>query len=184
MLSVPGARVVRGYSFIGDSFVYVLFDDGTDLYWARSRVLEYLSQVQGRLPRGRDGDARPGRDRGRLDLRICAGRPDRAARPRAAAQHPGLVPALRIEERARRRRGRQHRRHGQAISGRPRSAEARRLRHHAGAGDRALKRGNQEAGGSVVEMAEAEYIVRATGYLKTLDDFRAVPLKIATAACR
>nr|MBP6380484.1 efflux RND transporter permease subunit [Sphingorhabdus sp.] len=52
MLSVPGARVVRGYSFVGDSFVYVLFEDGTDLYWARSRVLEYLSQVQGRLPAG------------------------------------------------------------------------------------------------------------------------------------
>ncbi|WP_295638746.1 efflux RND transporter permease subunit, partial [Novosphingobium sp.] len=52
MLSVPGARVVRGYSFVGDSFVYVLFEDGTDLYWARSRVLEYLSQVQGKLPAG------------------------------------------------------------------------------------------------------------------------------------
>src|SRR3546814_7695893 len=52
MLSVPGARVVRGYSFVGDSFVYVLFDDGTDPYWARSRVLEYLSQVQSRLPEG------------------------------------------------------------------------------------------------------------------------------------
>ena len=52
MLSVPGARVVRGYSFVGDSFVYVLFEDGTDLYWARSRVLEYLSQVQSRLPEG------------------------------------------------------------------------------------------------------------------------------------
>src|SRR5690242_13166214 len=52
MLSVPGARVVRGYSFVGDSFVYILFEDGTDLYWARSRVLEYLSQVQGRLPPG------------------------------------------------------------------------------------------------------------------------------------
>ena len=50
MLSVPGAKTVRGYSFFGDSFVYVLFDDNTDLYWARSRVLEYLSQVQGRLP--------------------------------------------------------------------------------------------------------------------------------------
>ena len=50
MLSVPGAKTVRGYSFFGDSFVYVLFDDGTDLYWARSRVLEYLNQVQGRLP--------------------------------------------------------------------------------------------------------------------------------------
>ncbi len=52
MMSVPGAKNVRGYSFFGDSFVYVLFEDGTDLYWARSRVLEYLNQVQGRLPRG------------------------------------------------------------------------------------------------------------------------------------
>ena len=50
MLSVPGAKTVRGYSFFGDSFVYVMFEDGTDLYWARSRVLEYLNQVQGRLP--------------------------------------------------------------------------------------------------------------------------------------
>lgn len=49
MLSVPGAKTVRAYSFFGDSFVYVLFEDGTDLYWARSRVLEYLNQVQGRL---------------------------------------------------------------------------------------------------------------------------------------
>ncbi|HSE12521.1 MAG TPA: efflux RND transporter permease subunit, partial [Rudaea sp.] len=52
MMSVPGARTVRGYSFFGDSFVYVLFEDGTDLYWARSRVLEYLNQVQARLPAG------------------------------------------------------------------------------------------------------------------------------------
>ena len=50
MLSVPGAKTVRGYSFFGDSYVYVLFEDGTDPYWARSRVLEYLSQVQSRLP--------------------------------------------------------------------------------------------------------------------------------------
>src|ERR1700686_500815 len=52
MLSVPGAKTVRGFSFFGDSFVYVLFEDGTDLYWARSRVLEYLNQVQSRLPAG------------------------------------------------------------------------------------------------------------------------------------
>src|SRR4029077_17599619 len=50
MMSVPGAQTVRGYLFFGDSFVYVIFEDGTDLYWARSRVLEYLSQVQSRLP--------------------------------------------------------------------------------------------------------------------------------------
>ena len=52
MLAVPGAKTVRGYSFFGDSFVYVLFEDGTDLYWARSRVLEYLNQAQSRLPSG------------------------------------------------------------------------------------------------------------------------------------
>ena len=52
MLSVPGAKTVRGYSFFGDSYVYVIFEDGTDLYWARSRVLEYLNQVQGQLPEG------------------------------------------------------------------------------------------------------------------------------------
>ena len=59
MLSVPGARTVRGYSFFGDSFVYVLFEDGTDLYWARSRVLEYLNQVQGRLPEGAESSLGP-----------------------------------------------------------------------------------------------------------------------------
>ena len=52
MLSVPGAKTVRGFSFFGDSFVYILFDDGTDLYWARSRVLEYLNFAAGRLPKG------------------------------------------------------------------------------------------------------------------------------------
>jgi Cu(I)/Ag(I) efflux system membrane protein CusA/SilA len=63
MLSVPGAKTVRGYSFFGDSYVYVLFEDGTDLYWARSRVLEYLNQVQSRLParpRPRWGRTPPG----------------------------------------------------------------------------------------------------------------------------
>src|SRR6185312_15563885 len=59
MLSVPGAKNVRGYSFFGDSFVYVLFEDGTDLYWARSRVLEYLNQVQGRLPAGAQASIGP-----------------------------------------------------------------------------------------------------------------------------
>src|SRR5205823_14991825 len=59
MLSAPGAKTVRGYSFFGDSFVYVLFEDGTDLYWARSRVLEYLNQVQGRLPPAAKPSLRP-----------------------------------------------------------------------------------------------------------------------------
>ena len=79
MLSVPGAKVVRGYSFFGDSFVYILFEDGTDLYFARSRVLEYLNQVQGRLPPGAKASLGPGRDRRRLDLRVRAGRSQRAS---------------------------------------------------------------------------------------------------------
>ncbi len=79
MLSVPGAKTVRGFSFFGDSFVYVLFEDGTDLYWARSRVLEYLNQVQGRLPAEREDRARAGRHRRGLDLPVRAGRPHAAA---------------------------------------------------------------------------------------------------------
>ena len=75
MLSVPGAKTVRGYSFFGDSFVYVLFDDKTDPYWARSRVVEYLNQVQSRLPAGRQRLAGAGRDRRGLGLRVRAGRP-------------------------------------------------------------------------------------------------------------
>ena len=59
MLSVPGAKTVRGYSFFGDSYVYVIFEDGTDLYWARSRVLEYLNQVQGQLPAGVESSLGP-----------------------------------------------------------------------------------------------------------------------------
>ena len=59
MLSVPGARTVRGYSFFGDSFVYVLFDDKIDLYWARSRVVEYLNQVQSKLPSGANASLGP-----------------------------------------------------------------------------------------------------------------------------
>ena len=79
MLSVPGAKTVRGYSFFGDSFVYVLFEDGTDLYWARSRVLEYLNQVQSRLPAQAQDRARARRDRRGLGLRVRAGRPQRHA---------------------------------------------------------------------------------------------------------
>jgi Cu/Ag efflux pump CusA len=77
MLSVPGAKTVRGFSFFGDSFVYVLFEDGTDLYWARSRVLEYLNQVQGRPGHGQAG---PGARRhgGGLDLPVRAGGSARA----------------------------------------------------------------------------------------------------------
>jgi Cu(I)/Ag(I) efflux system membrane protein CusA/SilA len=98
MLSVPGAKAVRGFSFFGDSFVYVLFEDGTDLYWARSRVLEYLNQVQSRLPAGGEIRARAGCHRRGLDLRIRAGRPHRPQRPVAVARAAGLVPEVRAED--------------------------------------------------------------------------------------
>ncbi len=126
MLSVPGAKTVRGYSFFGDSFVYVLFEDGTDLYWARSRVLEYLNQVQGRLPPGARSALGP--DATGVgwvyEYALVDRRPPRSV---ATAQPSGLVPEVRAEDRAGRGRGRQHRRHGQAVPGAARSGEAGRL---------------------------------------------------------
>ena len=110
------------------SFVYVIFEDGTDIYWARSRVLEYLQGIRGQLPDGVNPALGPGRDRRRLGLRVRAGRRDRPAQPRGAAQLPGLVPPLLAGERARRRRGREHRRVRQAVPGQRRSEQARGLR--------------------------------------------------------
>ena len=113
MLSVPGAKTVRGYSFFGDSFVYVLFDDKTDPYWARSRVVEYLNQVQSRLPAGATAALGPGRDRRGLGLRVRAGRPHAASNDLGQLRAlQRLVPEVRAEDGARRGRGGQHRRHG------------------------------------------------------------------------
>ena len=83
-------KAIRGFSDFGFSYVYVIFQDGTDLYWARSRVLEYLSKIQPRLPAGRADRARARRDRRRLGLPVRAGRPDGHARARRAALLPGL----------------------------------------------------------------------------------------------
>ncbi len=180
MLSVPGARVVRGYSFVGDSFVYVLFDDGTDLYWARSRVLEYLSQVQGRLPPGATASLGPDATgvgwiyeyalvdkTGRQDLQQLRSLQDWFLRyelksvPGVAevASIGGMVKQYQVVLDPQK-----------LISYGVTQAEV----------TEALKRANSETGGSVVEMAEAEYIVRATGYLSSLDDFRSVPIRTAS----
>jgi hypothetical protein len=116
MLSVPGAKTVRGYSFFGDSFVYVLFEDGTDLYWARSRVLEYLSQYKVACrpaPSRRWGRMR----RGWLDFPVRAGRSQWRTRSGAAARTSGLVPQVRTQDPAQ-RCGSGHRGwHGQAVPG-------------------------------------------------------------------
>ena len=179
MLSVPGARVVRGYSFVGDSFVYVLFEDGTDLYWARSRVLEYLSQVQGRLPAGATASLGPDATgvgwiyeyalvdkSGRHDLAQLRSIQDWFLRYELKSV-PGVAEVASI---------------GGMVKQYQVVVDPQKLASYGvtatDVGD-ALKRANQETGGAVVEMAEAEYVVRATGYLKTLDDFRAVPLKSA-----
>jgi Cu(I)/Ag(I) efflux system membrane protein CusA/SilA len=179
MLSVPGARVVRGYSFVGDSFVYVLFEDGTDLYWARSRVLEYLSQVQGRLPAGATASLGPDATgvgwiyeyalvdkTGRHDLAQLRSLQDWFLRYELKAV-PGVGEVASI---------------GGMVKQYQVVVDPQKLASYgvtaSDVGD-ALRRANQEAGGGVIEMAEAEYVVRAAGYLKTLDDFRAVPLKSA-----
>jgi Cu(I)/Ag(I) efflux system membrane protein CusA/SilA len=180
MLSVPGARVVRGYSFTGDSYVYVLFEDGTDLYWARSRVLEYLSQVQGRLPEGATASLGPDAtgvgwvyeyalvDRtGRHDLSQLRSIQDWFLRYELKSV-PGVAEVAAI--------GGMVREYQVVLD--PAKLVSYRIPQSVVVD--ALKRANQEAGGSVVEMAEAEYTVRASGYLKTLDDFRSVPLKTAT----
>ena len=129
MLSVPKSKVVRGFSFFGVSFVYVIFEDGTDLYWARSRVLEYLN-ARGAPAAGRRGaDAGAGRHRRRLGLSIRRAR--RAEEPGRAAQHAGLVHPLRPGQGRGRRRGRQRRRLRQAVQRGDRSASAAFARHRA-----------------------------------------------------
>jgi Cu(I)/Ag(I) efflux system membrane protein CusA/SilA len=181
MLSVPGAKTVRGYSFFGDSYVYVIFEDGTDLYWARSRVLEYLSQVQGRLPQGAQAALGPDAtgvgwiyeyalvDRtGRHDLAQLRSLQDWFLRYELKSL-PGVAEVASV---------------GGMVKQYQVLLDPARLAAfgitHAQAVD-AIRRANQEAGGSVLEMAGAEYMVRASGYLRTIDDFRAIPLRVAGA---
>ena len=176
MLSVPGAKTVRGFSFFGDSFVYVLFDDGTDLYWARSRVLEYLNQVQGRLPAAAKSSLGPDAtgvgwifqyalvDRtGRSDLSQLRALQDWFLKYELKGL-PGVAEVATV--------GGMNRQYQVVLD--PLKLAAYGVTH--AQVREALMAGNQEAGGSVLELAEAEYMVRASGYLKTLDDFRAVPL--------
>jgi len=176
MLSVPGAKTVRGYSFFGDSFVYVLFEDGTDPYWARSRVLEYLNQVQSRLPEGAKPALGPDAtgvgwiyqyalvDRtGKHDLGELRALQDwflkyelkAVANVAEVATVGGMVRQYQIVLDPARLRA----------YGIPQSQVV-----------TAVRNANRETGGSVLELGEAEYMVRASGYLKTLDDFRQIPI--------
>jgi len=179
MLSVPGARTVRGYSYFGDSFVYVLFEDGTDLYWARSRVLEYLSQVQARLPATAQPALGPDAtgvgwiyeyalvDRtGRTDLAQLRSLQDWFLRYELKTV-PGVAEVASL--------GGMVRQYQIVLD--PVRLASYGVTHQAVV--EALQRANGETGGSVLQLAEAEYMVRANGYLTELDDFRAVPLRTA-----
>lgn len=176
MLSVPGAKTVRGYSFFGDSYVYIIFDDDTDLYWARSRVLEYLSQVSSTLPPtarpalGPDAtgvgwvymyalqDKTGGQDISQLrslqdwflkfELQTVPGVSEVAAIGGMVKQYQVQVDPEKLR-----------------AYGIP-------LNHI----KMAIRRGNQEAGGSVIEMGEAEYMVRASGYITGIADLQNIPL--------
>ncbi|MGE5616739.1 MAG: efflux RND transporter permease subunit, partial [Bacillota bacterium] len=178
MMSVPGAKTVRGFSFFGDSFVYVLFEDGTDLYWARSRVLEYLNQVQSRLPA--QAKASLGPDATGLGWVYEYALVDRSGRhdlgELRAIQDWFLKYELKsvpdVAEVA-------------TVGGMVRQYQVvldpNRLRAYGIPHTKvvaALENANRESGGSVLEMGEAEYMVRSRGYLRTLDDFRAIPLSV------
>ncbi|AIY39465.1 Cobalt-zinc-cadmium resistance protein CzcA; Cation efflux system protein CusA [Collimonas arenae] len=181
MLSVPGAKTVRGYSFFGDSFVYILFEDGTDPYWARSRVLEYLNQMQSRLPPQAKASLGPDATgvgwvyeyaltdkSGKMDLSQL-----RALQDWFLKYELKTVPN--VSEVA-------------SIGGMVRQyqivLDPAKLRAYNIPQSRvidAVQKANQETGGSVLELGEAEYMVRASGYLKSLDDFRKIPLMTTEA---
>jgi Cu(I)/Ag(I) efflux system membrane protein CusA/SilA len=182
MMSVPGARAVRGFSFFGDSYVYVLFDDATDLYWARSREQEYLEQAAARLP----ADVKPqmGPDAtgvgwiyqyalvdrsGRHDLSQLRSIQDFFLRSELRSV-PGVAEVATV--------GGMVREYQVVLQ--PDKMRAYRISLPMVAS--ALKKANNEAGGSVIEMGEAEYMVRASGYLKSVDDLRNVVLQATSGA--
>ena len=180
LLSVPHAKTVRGYSLFGESFVYVLFDDGTDLYWARSRVLEYLSQVQARLPVGASVELGPDAtgvgwiyeyalvDRsGQHDISELRALQDWFLKFELKAV-PNVAEVATI--------GGFNRQYQIVV-------DPARLRAFALPLETvvdAVRAANSETGGSVLELAEAEYMVRARGYLTSLDDFRAIGVAVGT----
>ena len=178
MLSVPKAVTVRGYSFFGDSYVYVIFEDGTDLYWARSRVLEYLNQVSSSLPA--DATSSLGPDATGVGWVFQFALVDRTGQHDLAQLRslqdwfikyelqtvPGVAEVATI--------GGMVRQYQVVVDPdklRAFGVTLAKLRL-------AIQQGNQEAGGSVIEMGEAEYMVRATGYLQGIDDLAAIPLGV------
>jgi len=178
MLAVPRAVTVRGYSFFGDSYVYIIFEDGTDLYWARSRVLEYLSQVAGQLP----DNAKPalGPDATGVGWIFEYALVDRTGQNDLAQLRsiqdwflkyelqtvPGVAEVATI--------GGMVRQYQVVID----PDKLRAYGMSIAMVKRAIQSGNQETGGSVIEMGEAEYMVRASGYLQSQEDLSDIPLGV------
>ncbi|WP_462172939.1 efflux RND transporter permease subunit [Pseudoalteromonas xiamenensis] len=176
MLSVPGAQTVRGYSFFGDSYVYVIFDDKTDLYWARSRVLEYLSQVTSSLPANAKSQLGPDATgvgwvylyalvdkTGKHDLSQLRSIQDWFLKYELQTV-PGVSEVAPI---------------GGMVRQYQVQVDPEKLRAYSiplSLVQIALKQGNQETGASVIEMAEAEYIVTTTGYIQSIQDIEQIPL--------
>jgi Cu(I)/Ag(I) efflux system membrane protein CusA/SilA len=178
MLAVPGATAVRGYSFFGDSYVYVIFADGTDLYWARSRVLEYLNQAASRLPEG--VQARLGPDASGVGWVYEYALIDRSNRHDLAQLRslqdwflkfelqtvPGVAEVASV---------------GGMVRQYQVVADPNRLRAYGiplSQITQAIRRANQETGGSVIEMAEAEYMIRSKGYLQSIQDLETIPVGV------
>ncbi len=178
MLSVPGAKAVRGYSFFGDSFVYIIFEDGTDLYWARSRVLEYLNQAASELPDG--VQPRIGPDATGVGWVYSYALVDRSGQ-HDLAQLTSLqnwflkfelqtVPG--VSEVA-------------TVGGMVRQyqivVDPEKLRAYGiplARVSQAVQNANREVGGSVLELAEAEYMVRTRGYLTSIEDIELTPVQV------
>ncbi|MBM7073899.1 efflux RND transporter permease subunit [Shewanella sp. 202IG2-18] len=178
MLSVPGAQTVRGYSFFGDSYVYIIFDDDTDLYWARSRVLEYLSQVASSLPDSAKPQLGPDATgvgwvyiyaltdkSGNHDLSQLRSIQDWFLKYELQTV-PGVSEVSAV--------GGMVKQYQVQVDPDKLRAYNVPLSHI----QMALKRGNKETGASVVEMAEAEYMVTATGYIQSVGDIEKIPLGI------
>jgi len=179
MMSVPGTRVVRGYSFFGDSYVYVIFDDDTDIYWARTRVLEYLNQVSSSLPEGvvpRLGPDASGvgwiysyalvDHSGKLDLSQLRSLQDWFLKYELQGVQ-GVAEVATV---------------GGMVKQYQVVLDPEKLRSYGIPVKKiaaAIRNANREVGGSVIEMAESEYMIRTRGYIKSLQDIEQIPIDVS-----
>ncbi len=178
MLAVPGAKVVRGYSFFGVSFVYIIFEDGTDLYWARSRVLEYLNYVSGRLPSGVNPSLGPDATgvgwvfeyalidkSGKYDLAQLRSMQDWFLRYELTAVE-GVSEVASV---------------GGFVKQYQVDVDPNKLlafKIPLSKVKQAIKRSNRDVGGRLIEMSETEYMVRGLGYIKSIEDLEDIPLRV------